>query len=174
MKSLIVRGDQIPSEGAKQASSLPAPNPPEHEFRSLLSGRVTLIVQTGVGEPALVRLIPLIPQVHQRIWLNVLQRIVVSITYSLTVRSFFRRFVRIVPYITSVETKRSNRCTSIAQRIERTAPKRGRVRVVEEQSGSLLVKNAWPWSKPLSLRGKKCCLVIVFWPQVGKTIYFLP
>src|SRR5437660_7846300 len=66
MKSLIVRGDQIPSEGAKQASSLPAPNPPEHEFRSLLSGRVTLIVQTGVGEPALVRLIPLIPQVHQR------------------------------------------------------------------------------------------------------------
>src|SRR5438270_7732659 len=66
MKSLIVRGDQIPSEGAKQASSLPAPNPPEHEFRSLLSGRITLIVQTGVGEPALVRLIPLIPQVHQR------------------------------------------------------------------------------------------------------------
>src|SRR5436305_15114161 len=90
------------------------------------------------------------------------------------VRSFFGRFLRSVPEITSGETKRLNRCPSSAQRFERTAPKRGRVRVVEEQSGSFLVKNARPWSKLLSPGREKLGCVIVFWPQVGRTIDFLP
>src|SRR5436305_11499141 len=44
-------------------------------------------------------------------------------TCLLMVRSFFKRFLRIVPEVPCFETERSNRGTSVRQRFERIAPK---------------------------------------------------
>lgn len=47
----------------------------------------------------------------------------IMVSYKLTVRSFFRRFLRIVPYVTCFETEKLNKGTSVAQRFERITSK---------------------------------------------------
>src|SRR5439155_2836888 len=55
---------------------------------------------------------------------------------------FFGRFLRIVTQVMSLETERSNRCTSNAHTFGRIAPKIWRSRVIEAWSSSTSMEHA--------------------------------